>query len=251
MQRGLADQREALRSGLDMMILNEIRPASLLSRRYSVDPLPRTLAKFSKTFASILETRDPSDARALLISSEALVGQIPGRHGFQSYAHAPVLLAEMVNVIRAQYGPETDVTIWFSTRAKAPWQRSVYYQNVRTVRVTDDFESYRNRLDAAHDLDEIVALVRAALPEQVAVRATRLEDVKSKRLGLIEAALDPLGVPTDRLTPPDRQNAQVDGLLEALLKLNRSDLDEVTLVEEKHKVLAQYRKKRPPRPGRA
>lgn len=249
LQRGLADKREVLAADLDMVILDEIRPASLLSRRYSVDPLPRTLAKFSEGFASILSTRDPLDDRPLFISSEALVGQIPGRHGFQTYAHAPVLMDQVVKATRGYFGPESAITVWFTKRACEPWQRSVYYQNVRTVRVTDDFDTYRRKLNTAPGLDKVVADVRAALPAWVDVQATLLEDANAIPLGLMGIALGLLGVHAEKLAPPSRQNAQVDGLLEALLQLNRSDLSEESLADEKHKLLAQYRKGRGPRPG--
>ena len=141
---------------MDMLILEDIRPAAKLSRRYSVDPRPETLAKFASVFAKSLSSKSPRDMRPLLISSEALAGQIPGRSGFRSYEAAPVLLDKMVGVVSDHFGQDVDLTVWFSTRTPEAWFKSVYYQNVRTTRVTESFEAYLPKLEEVVPLEEVL-----------------------------------------------------------------------------------------------
>lgn len=224
-------------------MLKDIRPLSLSARAYSAQPSHRKLTDLAEAVAQVLAGKDPADARALVISSEALVGHIPGRRGLHSYAHAPALLEVMTRAIRAHFRQQVDITIWFTTRAPEPWRKSVYYQNVRTVRVTESYEVFAPRLAQTPGLEEIVRAVRARLAGEARVLSSRLETAQEHALGHMGEVFDLLGVVWPDLTPPTLQNAQCPDLLELFLELNRSALCDAEVSEAKNALLARHRKR--------
>ncbi len=234
--------RDLLAPNLRILLKEELRDATRISQRYSIAPEEFRLTAFANAFSAGLNLLDPSDLRPVLISSEALAGQIPGRKNIMAYDAAPVLIDTAVAKVKKWGGDDIPVTIWFTTRDAENWKRSAYWQNVRTTRVTEDFETYRPRLERAAQLDKIVSLTRSRLGGRAQVFSTRLEASTEWPLGLLGAALDLLDVPTDGIPPLDRQNVQPSNAAERLLELNRSDMDDKTLSETKRKLLQKYRK---------
>lgn len=240
-QRGLWCRRKALAHQLDMLILKDIRHVSLSAKACSTQPTPGKLSNLFGAMASVLASRDCLDMRPLLISSEALVGQIPGRNGFHSYAHAPVLLDRMIQAIRRHFQSQVDVIVWFTTRDPESWRRSVYFQNVKTDRVKEGFAAFEAKLMQAMSLDQIVHAVRTHLAGEARVLSSRLEGAGARPLGLMSEVFDILGVPWQDPVPPVRQNAQSFVLLDALLRLNRSALCDADVSAAKNNVLTWYR----------
>ncbi|MEO0752076.1 MAG: hypothetical protein AAFY25_09740 [Pseudomonadota bacterium] len=242
MQRGLAASRVALRPNLSLLLQDDIRNATLISRRYSVNPQQKGLEMFGSAFAACLMGLNPVDKRPLLISAEALSGQIPGRKHFHGYHAAPALMAAVVKALRHKFGQTVPIRIWFSTRQPGGWMKSVYYQNVRTARVTEGFDSYARKLEQASRLDDIVQSTRDMLQGEADVRSTRLEDSADLTLGLMGLALKQLRVDTNGVKPPSKQNAQVAEVLEQLLDMNRSSLSDEDLSVAKNDFLHAVRK---------
>ncbi len=243
LQRGLWGRRRALRGQLDMLILKDIRPVSLCARTCSTDPTPGKLTNLAAAMASVLASRDVADPRPLFISSEALAGQIPGRNGFQSYAQAPAMLEKVVDAIHRHYRNQADIRVWFTTRDPESWRRSVYFQNVRTVRVTEGFESFGAKLAQAPHLDQIVCCVRARLAGKAQVVSSSLEGGEAHALGLMGEVFDLLGVVSQDASPPIHQNLQDGDLMAALLKLNRSALCDADVSAAKNDLLTWHRKR--------
>ena len=137
------------------------------------------------------------DPRPLLISSEDLSGLIPGKHDVTAYDASPDLMEIAVSVVRERFGQATEVDIWYTTRAPEAWQRSVYYQVLRGIRMTDDFETYSAATARAARLDDIVAQTAQRLDGIARVGAGRLEDSTGTPLGPLGALLDRFGMSAD------------------------------------------------------
>ena len=200
-------------------------------------------ARFADGFGQALAALDPADPRPVLISAEDLCGWPPGRHDVPAYDAAPVLMMAAVARIDEMFGTAADITIWFTTRAPGSWQRSMYWQNLRATRLTDDFATYDARWQRGAQLHQIVGATAVALKGHARARvlSTPLEDSCTHPLGHLKAALDLLDVPSDGLAPLPVENVQPDGAQEALLALNRSDLGDAELAVEKRALIKRLR----------
>ncbi len=216
--------------------------AVLAARRYSAAPAARKLEKFAGGLTTALAGIDENDPRPLLISSEQLIGRIPGRVGNWSYATTPALVGRAVDVLRDRFGETAEITVWFTTRRPEDWLRSVYWQNLRSMRITEEFDTYRARLAPAARLDEVVAETREGLSGRALVCASAIEEIGGERLGPLGTALERLGLPTDKLPPVQAFNVQPKGGAVEMLALNRSSLDDEALAEAKRDLLQAYRR---------
>ena len=242
LQRGLEANAARLAPRLRVLLADDLGEAPMIARRYSVAPKPRRLAAFAAAFGKLAETLDPDDPRPLLISAEALAGQIPGRRGIEAYDAAPALVEAMALALRARLGADAPLTFWFTTRAPEAWLRSVYWQNLRTTRVTEDFATYARLLARAADLEAVVARVRARLDGRAEIAAQPLERCADAPLGPLGAALARPGVASDGLAPLIAYNIQPPDAVDRFLALNRSELDDATLSATKRELLRAYRK---------
>ena len=234
LQRAALASAEALEPRLRVLLTDHLRPATQIARRYAIHHRVKALDDFGAAFADHISGLDPADPRPVLISSEALIGQIPGRKGVWTYAAALPLLMAAVEVLHRHAGTSrADITVWFTTRAAEDWKRSAYWQNLRSERLTEAFDSYQAKLDRGARMDDVVAEVRAALDGQAQVLSDRIERIGSPSLGPLGAALDLLDLPADGLAPQPFHNVQPAGAAEELLALNRSALDDEALAEAK------------------
>ena len=240
MQRGVQARLARLEAHLRFLNTSDLLEATRAARRYSVRRDPLILSRFAETFAEALSGIDRADGRALLMSSEDLSGQIPGANGVEAYDAAPALLNVATACLHETFGREAGVKIWFTTRAPEAWTRSAYYQNLRAHRITEAFEAYRPRLERAARLTDIVEKVRARLAGRADVYVSAIEDCGTRPLGPLGDALALLDIPTDGIAPLPAQNVQPEGAVDALLALNRSDLDETALAEAKRQRIQSY-----------
>ncbi len=246
LQRGALARARDLDPDLRVLLTPDILNAARAARRYSAQPSPRTMARFSDEFAAVIRQLDADDPRALMISSEDLSGHLPGLRGVTTYLAAPALVHGAVAVLRAHFGASAEITVWFTTRAAAPWLQSLYWQNLRAQRLTDDFETFRARLAPAADHARIVGEARDMAGSQAVVQSCDIETCGAAPLGPLGAALGLLGVPLDRLAPLPRHNLQPEDAASELLALNRSALPDDALAEAKREVLRKYRRTSPP-----
>ncbi|MFD1342296.1 hypothetical protein [Litorisediminicola beolgyonensis] len=241
LQRTLAENRAVLGDRLSVLLPEDLDEVAAAARRQSLAPSPRLLARVRKRLAERL--REISDARPLLITCEHLAGAIPGRKGLWSYGETPALAVALVEAVTQRFVAETQVTVFFTTRAPEPWMRSVYWQNLRSNRITESFEDYADALGSAADLDAVVAATRAALGTRAETLSVDI-DTASDGLGPLAVALDSLGVSPDGLVPAKSQNVRPADGIETLLALNRSDLDDDALSREKRRYLDRIRREK-------
>lgn len=240
LQRGAQAQAKVLDGRVRLILPHDLEPVNFAARRYSVGPNVKRKAAFQDAVAEFAGTLDPEDRRPLLISSEHLCGLIPGRKTVRDYGAAPDLVEVFAGAV-ARHLPGAELTVWFSTRGPRAWLRSVYWQNLRSMRITEDLQDFSNRLETAADLDRIVAAVRARLGGRMAVLSTALEDFGARPLGPLGVALKLLGVSDAGLAPLPQQNVQPTEAADLLLALNRSDLDEDDLARAKTDALTLLR----------
>ena len=233
---------QSLSDHLRLLVTSDLIEAARAARKFSAGPDMDLLRRFAENFAQAIELLDPSDDRAVLISCEDLSGYIPGHHDVAGYDAAPPLMNVATAVLRSHFGEAADITIWYTIRTARDWQRSVYWQNLRAMRITEDFEDYRLKLHHAARLPEVVDAVSNRLGDRATVSATAIEECGTTPLGPLGVALDILSVPTEGLAPLPAQNVQPDGAAEELLALNRSDLDDDALAQAKRKVVQQQRR---------
>ncbi|WP_135502027.1 hypothetical protein [Roseovarius aestuariivivens] len=242
LQRNLQSQSAQLKDRLSVMLTDDVIEATRLARKYSVHTREDVLTAFTNAFADALTRVDLANERPLLLSSEALLGQLPGRKKVSGYDAAAPLLQAAVGVLRNRIGDTVPVTVWFTTRDPEGWKKSAYYQNLRQVRLREDFATHATKLDRASRLDSFVALTRDALAGLAAVTSTRIEDCAAHPLGPMGVALDLLGVEHDNLAPVRPHNVQPQAGAQELLKLNRSNLTDDELAKAKRALIREYRK---------
>lgn len=243
LQRGAEARLDVLRPHLRLMLTPDVIEAARAARKFSARPSSDLLRRFAEEFAEAVEHLDPEDPRAILISSEDLAGYIPGLHGVVGYDATPPLMNVAAAVLRGHFKDALELTIWFTTRAPDDWQRSVYWQNLRAIRLTEDFEDYQPRLHHGARLGDVVDAVAERLGARARVTSTPIESCGQSRLGPLGTALELLGVPQVGIDPLPAQNVQPDGAADILLALNRSDLDDVELAEAKREALQNLRRK--------
>ena len=239
-QYGLDRNAGGLAERVRVLQANDFPKAITAARRHTAQPAPRRLRNYASGFAEAVAPLDPADARPLLISSEKLLGWIPGRRENWGYADTPDFMERLADVLIGHFGEAAEITFCFTTRAAEDWQRSVYWQNLRSMRITEDFETYRARLAEGAQLDAVVAAVRARLGGRARVMARPIEELSGEPQGPLGAILRELGVAADDLVPFKSYNMQPKGAAEELLRLNRSDLDDAALTETKRKLLQDY-----------
>lgn len=239
-QYGLERNAAVLNDRVRVLQMEDFPYAIAAARRHTAQPAPRRLKKYEAGFAAALAPLDPADPRPLLVSSEKLLGWIPGRKHNWSYANTPDFMERLAQCLDAHFGTQAEITFYFTTRAPEDWARSVYWQNLRSMRITEDFETYRPRLDRAARLDEVVADTRTRLAGRARVISRPVEALSTEPQGPLGAILSELGVTADDLMPFKSYNMQPTGAAEELLRLNRSDLDDTALNAAKRERIQAY-----------
>lgn len=241
LQRGAAAQLDRLDTRLQLMLTPDLIEAARAARHYSERPTDEYLDRFTTEFQRAVEVRDSNDRRPLLISSEVLSGHLPGLRGVKTYAAAPALARAAVDILRDYYGIDAQITVWFTTRAPEAWLRSLYWQNLRAQRLTEEFEPFRARMAPAADHAAIVDEARRCIGSLAEVETARIEDIGPEPLGPLGAALRHLGVTNEGLVPTPQHNTQPENAARDFLALNRSAMGDAALSEAKRKVLRRYR----------
>ena len=242
LQRGAAAQFDALAPRLQLMLTPDLIEAARAARHYSERRTADALERFAKEFQRAVADRDSRDRRPLLISSEVLSGHLPGLKGVETYAAAPALARSAVDILHRYYGADARITVWFTTREPEAWLRSLYWQNLRAQRLTEEFEPFRDRMAPAADHARIVDEARRCLGATAEVETGRIEDIGPEPLGPLGAALQHLGVSTEGLVSTPQHNTQPEHAAEEFLALNRSAMGDKALSEAKRKVLRRYRR---------
>lgn len=226
-QAMLRENADLLDPHVRVLLKEHFEDLTKTARSFSIEPREETLAEVAKSAAGFFAGMDRDDPRPILMASEDLSGHMPGRHGLESYDSAGLIMKCIAVAAFACLGDDTDVTFYFSVRDRTAWLRSTWWQNLRSTRLTLDFEDYARRFDEADSLEEILDGVAADVaPAKVTSR--RLEDIGNGPLGPLDPVLDLLDLPGLERTalkalPPE--NVQPDmGIDAVFLALNRSRL---------------------------
>ncbi len=241
LQRGLAAHDAIMAPRLRYVLMTEMPEVIRAARKYSRKPKPMNLAAFGEAFDTFIQSLNADETRPLLITSEDLSGLIPGKYGVETYAASSPLMARAVDGLLTRFGPKTKIDVWYTTRAPEAWQRSVYYQLLRGVRLTDDFTSFQNIWANAARLDDVVAQTAQLVEGKAHVDAGRLESCSGTALGPLGMFLDRYGISTKGLPPLPIENVQPHGVAEELLKINRSNMSDEVATEAKRRVLKRHR----------
>ncbi|MCI5110704.1 MAG: hypothetical protein MRY75_09115 [Marivita sp.] len=206
------------------------------ARAFSIDPKKKTLTAVSRAARAFFQTVAQDDPRPILMSSEDLSGHMPGRHGLDCYDSAGLVMKSLSDAAFRRFGRETDLTFYFSTRTRDAWLRSTWWQNLRSTRLTEDFQTYCSRFDAARSLDGILEEIAEDVTS-ARVTSFRLEEATTLPLGPLDPLLTLLELTDlDRsaLTVLPPENVQPDiGIDAVFLALNQSALPEKDLQEAK------------------
>lgn len=225
LQQALAANRAALAPAARVMLKGDMPGLTEAARAYSRTGDEVDWALYRHEAARTLATLDPDDPRPVLISAEDLSGHMPFRHGLTGYDAAPRLMSGLRDMA-AEVLPAARLSFLYTTRAAEPWVRSCHAQHLAADRMTDTLAEYTARALPHADLDAMANRVAAAVAPAPLHRA-RLEDLAARALGPLDALLDLAGVDPElrtRLAPvPPANRALPDGVLHALLALNRSD----------------------------
>lgn len=197
------------------------------ARIYAQRPFPHRLWRFRRSFRAFLA--QIPDHHRILLSRETFSGGMPGHRTvsgrlMQSYQRpARRLAAVIIAELRRRFGAETEIIFFYTTRERESWIRSVYGHLLRSIRLTDDFETFRGRFPGLMGPEAEAEALAKALP--VPVHTARLEDYADTPEGPAAALHDLLDVPPAlraHLRPVTPRNTGNTPALQAeFLRLNR------------------------------
>ncbi|WP_165937608.1 hypothetical protein [Antarcticimicrobium sediminis] len=240
LQRALHHNRRALAAHLRLVPRDRMMPAGRSARAWSASRDPLDMALFHYELAEVMAGWDSTDPRPLVTSAEDLCGNMPGRHGVETYAAAAPLMAAIVETL-AELHPKAQPEFFFSTRAPQAWLASVHAQHLRAMRMTLSAEDFAQKFRSAADLDAVVdEIARSVAP--CPVHRAALEQSAARPLGPLAPLLDLLELPENlraTLEPqPPANTAPPPDCTAELLRLNRSNMDAEALAAAKRALLA-------------
>ncbi len=209
--------------------------------RHSIYRMSSTLAEFKAGVGDVLQSIDFGTRRGLILSEENFAGLRPSRNSAEGYAAVPELAAALVDLIHDRLrGDPVDITIYLSLRQQEDWLYSLWAHDLRRTRLVQDFNSFRTAMDHLPSLQETADALQSRLPT-VKVKTEWLENLREQRFGPGAPFADFLDLPNDKtmqLVTPEAHTARApDDILMELLELNRSALDDATLMTQKKAIL--------------
>ncbi|MZR14688.1 hypothetical protein GQE99_16835 [Maritimibacter sp. DP07] len=224
----------------------DFRGAGADARIYAQRPYPWRLARFRLSLRRFLAAIPEDDL--IVLSRETFSGGMPGHRRLggalmTSYFGPALKLARVIIAeLRRRFGRDVEIVFFYTTRAREDWIRSAHGHLLRSIRLTDDYDTFRTRFPALASPAEEARRMRGALAPVPVVTAA-LEDWRDHREGPAGALLDLAGIPTDLragLTPAGRANAgQSRDLRAAFLDLNRQDMPKAELRARKAALVAE------------
>ncbi|MDD8022888.1 MAG: hypothetical protein PHX82_07270 [Paracoccaceae bacterium] len=219
-------------------------------RLYGLRPYPWRLWRFRHALRQFLTGIEA--VPQIFLSWEGFSGVMPGHQRLltgtiRDFSRSAIPLARTIaSELRHRFGPDCQIEFLYTLRDRESWIRSVWGHLVRSIRLTQDFASFRRGLPDLPRLDaEAARIARALAP--VPVHTSWLEDCRNDPLGPAGAALRLLGVPEATLATlppaPTRNLADPPELSAAYLQLNRSMTDKVALKREKAQLQAEFQRR--------
>lgn len=209
--------------------------------RYSVYGTPGALADFTDGVRKFLKTLEFGRRRGLILSEENFCGLRPSRNAAVGYEAAPELARQLVDLIRNRFANEqVEITVYLSLRRREEWLRSLWAHDLHRARVVQDFDAFQMRMDNMPPLQMTVARMQDRLPD-VKFQSEWLETLQHQTFGPGAPFAAFLNLPTAQaadLVGASRANPRLpDAVLDELLTLNRSVLDDAALIRQKAAVI--------------
>lgn len=222
-----------------LVLPHRIHDATRMATMHSVMGGPVSLAEFKDRLLALFKGLTLGRRRGLIVSAEDLAGLIPGRRGHVTYDACPDLMVMIESCLRQVWGSDTSITFYFGTREPEGWYKSLYWQNLRSSRLTMEFQTFADSLGALA-FDEVIKATKAKL-RHATVRTIRLEDQTEAEFGpatpILEAA-NLLPEHRARLVPGRIANASPSNdILRAVLAMNRSDASDEEVAQGKDRLL--------------
>ncbi|WP_137702543.1 hypothetical protein [Marimonas lutisalis] len=244
-QAFLAQNRSALAPYFDFYGPGDIGNSGQYAREYAQRPFPWRLYRFRRALRRFLAGIPDPASGTVVISRENYTGVMPGHRDWRGrpvigFPAAEKLLATLLGELRHRFGPEAQIEFLFTTRTRESWLKSVHGHLLRSIRLTDDLDTFIARFPAGFSpAAEVARLARVFAP--IPVHATTLDELMKRREGPAAAVLDIARVPQalrDSLPDPRPVNiGQSDELRARFLELNRSRLSRAALKAEKEALL--------------
>lgn len=239
LQQTLRANRAALRPEIRLVLKPGMKALCESARAFSRTREDYDLGMVKYEAAMLIERLDTEKAGTIILTSEDLSGDMPGRNGLHGYGAAPHIMRAL-SVAFGAAAPDDTLTFFFTTRMSEPWLRSCYAQHLRAARMVWDEADYLKRLKSSADHGAVLELIKHEIPKHDLIVAN-LEDHANKRLGTADALLEILGIPAhlrDRLKTSDTRNVALPDAINAeLLALNRSNLDDSALRNAKRAII--------------
>ncbi|MGR3661385.1 MAG: hypothetical protein ACU0CA_09420 [Paracoccaceae bacterium] len=249
LQDFLSNNHDALAPYLDSYGKTDFVQAGAYARIYGQRPYFWRRLKFRRSFRRFLKTIP--DAKSIVLSKEAFGGAMPGhrdafRRQIETMAPTAIPLAhEIIRELRNHFGPETEITFLYTTRAPDLWLRSVYGHLLRSIHLSQKYETFRDSFARLPDPQAEANKIAHAL-HPIPVLIADLEDFANHREGPAAAILDLIDIPDavrQTLSPAKHSNSGQSAELEAqFLTLNRSNRPKNQLKHEKDRMLEAARK---------
>ena len=248
LQDFLRDNRALLAPFLRYYGKADFRQAGAHARIYAQKPFPWRLARFRYSLRAFL--KEVPDGGTIVLSRETFSGGMPGHRRMggalmTSYFGPGLRLARVIIAeLRRRFGQDVDITFFYTTRAREDWIRSVHGHLLRSIRLTDDFDTFRARFPALASPEEEAHRMRGALAPVPVVTAA-LESYADHPEGPAAVLLDLVGVPDDiraRLKPARRSNrGQSPDMQAKFLEINRRGGSRSAVKAAKQKLLREAR----------
>ncbi len=250
LQDYLRHNRVQLTEHAAIYLKEDLRDAANTTRHFGMRPHPWRLWRFRRALRRFLAGINP--APQIFLSWEGFSGVMPGHQRLlsgqvQDFTRAAIPLARaIVAELRRRFGPACRIEFLYTLRDRESWVRSVWGHLVRSIRLTQDFDTFRQSLRDLPPLDaEAARIARALAP--VPVHTSWLEDSGPDPLGPAGAALRLLNVPETVLAglppAPARNLADPPELSAAYLQLNRTLRDKTALKREKALLKAEFERR--------
>ncbi|NOD95020.1 hypothetical protein GS636_19670 [Ruegeria sp. HKCCD4884] len=238
-QSFLHENRELVWPRFALVLPYKTRKSGLseAATRHSIYRLDATLAGFGGQIQTFLDGLDFGERRGLILSEENFLGLRPSRNREEGYGAAPELAETLVSVLRRRLlGDEVDITVYLSLRQREAWLRSLWAHDLHQTRIVQDLDGFCSDLAHLPTLQETADTIRDRLPT-ITVETAFLEQVQNHPLGAGAPFANFLDLPPEKaalLRGPARVSPSFsDEVLQEMLSLNRSSLDEAALITQK------------------
>lgn len=214
------------------------------ARRYGERPFPHRRRRFRRELRLFLDSIP--DDKLIIFSRETFSGAMPGHRRasgrlVRNYHPTAKRLAHIIiSELKRRFSHDVDITFLYTTRARTPWLRSLYGHLLRSIRLTDDYETFETRMARTRGPIEEAELLSKSLPAPV--RTASLEEYGPRDEGPAAALLDLADVsPALRstleiVTPQNTANSPE--LQTTFLRLNREIKDKAQLKAVKKALLS-------------